>query len=316
MLRLIVTRLLTLVPMMFLITSVVFFMVRFVPGDPARIMVGGAHITQANLESIRKQYRLDKPLLVQYGYWVSDLTHGNLGRSFRQRKEVRTLILERMPVTLKLAAFAFLISLLISIPLGILAAVKRNTWIDVVATVFSLVGASSPVFFTSILMILLFSYKLNWMPALGRGDGGLDEFKHLIMPSFALGFAVAAVTTRITRSSMIEALTQDYIETARAKGLSIAVDRAQARLPQRAGAGHHRGRACNSARCWSARCWSITPSGSAVSGGLLIDAVQRRDYPVVQGDDDLHRRASSSSSISRSTCSTASSIRASATEGG
>jgi peptide/nickel transport system permease protein len=282
MIRLIVTRLVTLVPMMFLISSVVFFMVRFVPGDPARIMVGGSHITQANLVAIRKQYRLDKPLLVQYGYWVKDLTHGNLGRSFRQRKEVRDLILSRMSVTVYLAALAFLISLLISIPLGILAAIKRNTWIDVVATVFSLLGASSPVFLTSILMILLFSYKLNWMPALGRGNGGFDEFKHLIMPAIALGFAVAAVSTRITRSSMIEALTQDYIETARAKGLSmrsIILKHAfrNALVPVITVAGLQFG---------SLLVGTVLVDyvfGLGGLGSLLIDAVQRRDYPVVQG---------------------------------
>lgn len=282
MLRLIVTRLLTLVPMMFLIASVVFFMVRFVPGDPARIMVGGQHITQANLEAIRKQYRLDKPLLVQYGYWVRDMTHGNLGRSFRQRKEVRDLIMDRLPVTLELAALAFLISLLISIPLGILAAVKRNTWIDVAATIFSLLGASSPVFLTAILMILLFSYKLNWMPALGRGNGGLDEFKHLLMPAVALGFAVAAISTRITRSAMIEALTQDYIETARAKGLSmrsVVLKHAfrNALVPVITVAGLQFG---------SLLVGTVLVDyvfGLGGLGGLLIDAVQRRDYPVVQG---------------------------------
>jgi peptide/nickel transport system permease protein len=282
MLRLIVTRLLTLVPMMFLIASVVFFMVRFVPGDPARIMVGGQHITQANLEAIRKQYRLDKPLIVQYGYWVRDMTHGNLGRSFRQRKEVRDLIMDRLPITLKLAGLAFLISLLISIPLGILAAVKRNTWIDVAATVLSLLGASSPVFLTSILMILLFSYKLNWLPALGRGEGGFDEFKHLLMPAFALGFAVAAISTRITRSAMIEALTQDYIETARAKGLSmrsVVLKHAfrNALVPVITVAGLQFG---------SLLVGTVLVDyvfGLGGLGGLLIDAVQRRDYPVVQG---------------------------------
>ncbi len=282
MIRLVITRLVTLVPMMFLISSVVFFMVRFVPGDPARIMVGGQHITQANLDAIRKQYRLDKPLLTQYGYWVRDLGHGNLGRSFRQRKEVRDLIFSRMAVTIKLAMFAFLISLLISLPLGILAAVKRNTWIDVVASVFSLIGASSPVFLTSILMILLFSYKLNWLPALGRGNGPFDQFKHLIMPATALGFAVASVSTRITRSSMIEALTQDYIETARAKGLSmraVVLKHAfrNALVPVITVAGLQFG---------SLLVGTVLVDyvfGLGGLGGLLIDAVQRRDYPVVQG---------------------------------
>src|SRR3954470_6282553 len=144
--RLIVTRLLTLVAMMFLIASIVFFMVRFVPGDPARIMVGGQRITEKNLQAIRKQYRLDKPIPVQYGLWVRDLAHGDLGTSFRQRRDVKDLIFDRLPVTLELAIMSFAISLVLSIPLGVIAAVKRNSWVDISATVFSLIGASSPVF--------------------------------------------------------------------------------------------------------------------------------------------------------------------------
>jgi peptide/nickel transport system permease protein len=280
--RLIATRLATLVPMMFIVTSVVFFMVRFVPGDPVRIMVGGQRISQQNIESIRHQYRLDRPVLVQYGYWLRDLAHGSLGRSYRQRAEVRQLILDRLPITLKLALFSFLVSVLISIPLGILAAVKRNSLVDVGATVFSLVGASSPVFFTSILLILLFAYQLNWLPALGRGDGGIDTVKHLIMPSLALGLSLGAITTRLTRSAMIESLTQDYIETARAKGLSrrsIVLKHAfrNALIPVITVAGLNFG-------------FLLVGSvlveytfGLGGLGSLLVDSVQRRDYPVVQG---------------------------------
>ena len=280
--RLIATRLATLVPMMFIVTSVVFFMVRFVPGDPVRIMVGGQRISQQNIESIRHQYRLDKPLLVQYGYWLRDLTHGSLGRSYRQRAEVRQLILDRLPITLKLALFSFVVSLLISIPLGILAAVKRNSIVDIGATVFSLVGASSPVFFTSILLILLFAYQLDWLPALGRGEGGFDTVRHLIMPSLALGLSLGAITTRITRSAMIESLTQDYIETARAKGLSgrsIVLKHAfrNALIPVITVAGLNFG-------------FLLVGSvlveytfGLGGLGSLLVDSVQRRDYPVVQG---------------------------------
>lgn len=280
--RLIVTRLLTLVPMMFLIASVVFFMVRFVPGDPARIMIGGQRTTPATLENIRRQYRLDKPLLTQYGYWARDLAHGNLGRSFRQRTEVRTLIFDRLAITMKLAVFSFIISLLISLPLGILAAVRRNTWVDTVASVFSLIGASSPVFFTSILLILLFSYKLNVLPALGRGDGGWDQAKHLLMPSVALGFSLAAVSTRITRSSMVESLTQDYIETARAKGLSkasIVLKHAfrNALVPIITVAGLQFG------YLLVGTVLVDYTFGIGGLGALLIDSVQRRDYPVVQG---------------------------------
>ncbi|HET7093163.1 MAG TPA: ABC transporter permease [Thermomicrobiales bacterium] len=280
--RLIATRLLTLVPMMFLIATVVFFLVHLIPGDPARLMVGGAHITQANLENIRKAYRLDRPLPEQYGFWVSDLLHGNLGKSYRQRTEVRTLIMERLPVTLKLSLFSFIISLAIAVPLGIISAVRRNSWLDVGATVFALLGASSPVFFTAILLILLFAFKLQWLPSIGAGDGGWDEFIHLLLPSVALGISLAAITTRITRSAMVEALTEDYIETARAKGLpsrSIVLKHAlrNALVPIVTVAGLQFGFLIVGAVLVE------QVFGLGGLGSLLIQAVQVRDYPVVQG---------------------------------
>lgn len=280
--RLIFTRLLTLVPLMFVVTSIVFFMVRFVPGDPARIMVGGQRISEQNLANIRHTYRLDQPLLTQYRLWVGDLLGGNLGRSYRQRTEVSTLIVQRLPLTAKLAGLSFCLSLLIAVPLGVLAAVHRNTWIDVGATVFAVLVASSPVFFTGILLLLLFSYRLGWLPALGAGDGGWDEVRHLLLPSVTLGLSLAAITTRITRSSMVEALTQDYIETARAKGLpthSVILKHAfrNALVPIVTVSGLLFG-------------FLIVGTvlvehtfGLGGLGSLLIDAVQVRDYPVVQG---------------------------------
>ncbi len=282
MVRLIVTRLLTLIPLMFIIASVVFMMLRFVPGDPARIIVGNQRITEENLQVIREQYRLDKPVLVQYGYWVGDLLQGDLGRSFRQRTDVADLILSRLPLTLKLATASFMISLMISIPLGLLAALKRNSWLDLSATTFSLVGASSPVYFTGILFILIFSYRLGWMPALGAGDGGWDSVKHLAMPAMTLGLSLACITTRITRTAMIESLSQDYIETARAKGLptrTIVMKHAfrNALIPIVTVAGLQFG---------------ILLVGTVLVehtfglgglGSLIVQAVQVRDYPVVQG---------------------------------
>lgn len=280
--RLVVTRLLTLVPMMFVITSIVFFMARFIPGDPVRIMVGGQRISEQNVASIRQQYGLDKPLLVQYGNWIADLVRGDLGRSYRQRKDVRTLILDRLPLTFKLVGYAFLLSVVISLPLGIVAAVKRNTWIDVTATLFALLVASSPVFFTGILLILLFAFKLGWLPALGPGEGGLDQLKHLFLPSLALGISLAALSTRVTRSAMIESLTQDYIETARAKGLptrSIIMKHAfrNALIPIITVLGLQFG-------------FLIVGTvlveftfGLGGFGSLIVDAVRVRDYPIVQG---------------------------------
>jgi peptide/nickel transport system permease protein len=282
MLRLIVVRLLTLVPLMFLVASVVFFLVHLIPGDPARIMSGTQRVSEAQLENIRRQYHLDKPLYVQYGYWVQDLVHGDLGRSFRQRQEVLDMIVNRLPLTVKLGLYSFTLSLIIAVPLGILAAVKRNTWIDVGATVFSLVGASSPVFFTGILFILLFSYRLGWLPSIGAGKGGVDELQHLFLPSLTLGISLACITTRLTRSAMIESLTQDYIETARAKGLSsrsIVLKHAfrNALIPIITVVGIQFG------FLLVGTVLVEYTFGLGGLGSMLVNAVQIRDYPVVQG---------------------------------
>ncbi len=280
--RLIISRLLTMIPLMFVVASVVFLMLRFVPGDPAKIIVGNQRITEENLQSIRVQYRLDKPVLEQYGYWVKDLAQGDLGRSFRQRADVTTLILDRLNVTAQLVIASFLISMIISIPLGIISALRRNTWVDFSATVFSLIGASSPVYFTGIILILIFSYKLNWLPALGDGDGGWDTVRHLALPSLALGFSLACITTRLTRSAMIEALSQDYIETARSKGLSsrsIVMKHAfrNAMIPIVTVAGLQFG-----ALIVGTVLIEYT-FGIGGLGSLIVQAVQVRDYPVVQG---------------------------------
>jgi ABC-type dipeptide/oligopeptide/nickel transport system permease component len=280
--RLIAGRLLTLIPMLLLVATVVFFLIRLVPGDPARIMVGGSRTTPETIENIRKAYRLDQPIPVQYALWVGDLARGDFGLSFRQRADVRGLIMERLPLTLTLAGFSFAISLLIAVPLGIVAAVKRNTWVDVGATTFALLGASSPVFFTGILLILLFAFRLDWLPALGAGDGGWDTFVHLLLPSLTLGISLAAITTRVTRSAMVEALTQDYIETARAKGLSgrsIVLKHAfrNALVPVITVAGLQFGFLLVGAVLVE------HTFGLGGLGSLLVEAVQVRDYPVVQG---------------------------------
>jgi len=174
------------------------------------------------------------------------------------------------------------ISLVISAPLGIISAMRRNSWLDFSATIFSLVGASSPVYFTGIIFILIFSYKLGWMPAFGQGDGSWDTVKHLFLPSLTLGLSLACITTRITRSAMIEALTQDYIETARAKGLptrSVVLKHAlrNALIPVITVAGLQFG-------------FLIVGTvlvehtfGLAGIGSLIVQSVQVRDYPVVQG---------------------------------
>jgi peptide/nickel transport system permease protein len=182
----------------------------------------------------------------------------------------------------KLSGFSFLLALVIALPLGILAAVHRNTWIDTGATMFAVLVASSPVFFTGILLILVFSYKLGWLPALGAGEGGLGTIKHLFLPALTLGISLAAITTRITRSSMVEALTQDYIETARAKGLPAGMVILK----------HAFRNALIPIVTVFGLLFGFLIVGTVLVehtfglgglGSLLIDAVQVRDYPVVQG---------------------------------
>jgi peptide/nickel transport system permease protein len=168
------------------------------------------------------------------------------------------------------------------VPLGIISAMRRNTWLDFSATVFSLLGASSPVYFTGIIFILVFSYKLGWMPAFGAGDGGWDTVKHLFMPALALGLSLACITTRITRSAMIESLSQDYIETARAKGLptrTVVLKHAfrNALIPVITVAGLQFG------FLLVGTVLIEHTFGLAGLGSLIVQSVQVRDYPVVQG---------------------------------
>ena len=198
---------------LFALSIIIFLMVRLT-GDPALLMLPPDAGADA-LEDIRHSMGLDKPLVAQYGLFIRDYATGSFGDSLRSKTPVSDLIKDRLPNSLKLVGAAAVIVLLISIPLGVLSAVYKGTWIDTLATGFAVLGQAIPVFWLGILMIQLFTVKLGWLPS--SGMGGLD---HYIMPAFALGFFTVAAIQRLLRSSMLEAMDSEYIKTARMKGLS------------------------------------------------------------------------------------------------
>jgi len=193
--------------------SLVSFGLMFLSGDPASALAGD-NWTRAQIDEFRHQMGFDRPWYVQYGEFVAHAVRGNFGTSLRQHRPVFELLMERMPATLELTGSAFLLSLCLSIPIGILSAARRNSVYDRAAMLFALAGQSMPVFWVGTMLILIFAVRLQWLPVAGRG--GLD---HLILPAIALGLFPVARNARVVRSSMLEVLGADYVRTARAKGL-------------------------------------------------------------------------------------------------
>ena len=214
MIRYISIRLLFALPALWLILTMVFLLAHIVPGDPVAQMLGEGARAE-DLTQLRHALGLDLPLPVQYGRYLSGVLHGNLGESFRFQQPVLKVVAEHYPATLELAAVALLICALIGIPAGVLAAHKRGERTDHTVAVLTLFGLSVPNFALGPVLILLFSVVLGWLPVSGRGG-----ISHLILPSFTLGAALAAILTRMVRTSVIEELSADYVRTARAKGVS------------------------------------------------------------------------------------------------
>ena len=215
-------RLLLMVPVAFLVSLVVFYIIHLVPGDPAQIMLGEEHNPQA-LAALRHQLGLDRPLPVQYLFWIGGVLHGDMGRSVRTGEPVGRMIGERLPASLELGGVALLWSLLVSIPLGALAAIRRGGPLDLLASALTTAGVSVPHFVTGLLLILVIGVGLRLLPSGGFTPFDLspgDNIARLILPAFTLGTTSAAINLRFTRSSMLEVLGQDYIRTARAKGAS------------------------------------------------------------------------------------------------
>ncbi len=210
-------RLLQAIPVILLVTIITFSLIHLMPGDPA-LMRAGEDATLEQVEAIREAMGLNEPVLSQYFSWMSGLVVGDLGVSLQDGRPVFSTLMQRLPATINLVLASFVVSLTIGIPIGILSAVRQNTFIDTFARGFALLGISMPSFWFGLMLVLLFSYRLQWLPASGAGS-----FQQLIMPSLALGMASAGLITRMTRSAMLEVLKQDYIRTARSKGLRAQI---------------------------------------------------------------------------------------------
>ncbi len=214
MLRYIVNRLIQTIPTVLLVSVLVFLMLHLIPGDPAEIFLGEHRATPELLAKVREDMGLNRPIVEQYVTYMVNAVQGNLGKSLNNRRPVLDEILTRLPSTLELTLSAMLISTILGFGLGILAALRHNTIADTGAMFIALVGISMPVFWSALILITIFSVNLKWFPPIGQG--GLDK---LVLPATALGLLSAATLARLVRSSMLEVLSQEYVTTARAKGL-------------------------------------------------------------------------------------------------
>lgn len=217
----VVQRIATAVIVLLGVTFAVFLIIQLVPGDPARVILG-VQANEENVAALRERLGLDRPFLVQYGSWLWNALHGDLGKSLITGQPVTPQIMQRLPATVQLAAVALLIGTLIAFPAGIVSALKPGTRTDVVASIISQVGVTIPDFWLGILLVLLFSLTLEWLPPSGYTsiwDDFGDWLSHIILPGLTAGIISAAIMTRFIRSAMLEVLNQDYVRTGRAKGL-------------------------------------------------------------------------------------------------
>lgn len=215
----IMKRLLMLIPVILGVTFIVFFILNLSPGDPAAIILGD----QASAEALamkREELGLNDPLLVRYGRYIFSMLHGDLGTSYKNNLSVWDQVITRFPNTAILAVAAILIALLIGISVGIISAKNQYSALDNVSMVTALIGVSMPSFWMGLLLVILFSLKLSWFPSQGMGTGLVPILKSLVLPAVTLGTSAAATIARMTRSTMLEVIRQDYIDTARAKGVS------------------------------------------------------------------------------------------------
>jgi peptide/nickel transport system permease protein len=212
---------------LFGVVVLVFVLVRLVPGDVVTNLIGlEGNITTERMQELRRLFGIDLPIHVQFGQWFGALLTGDLGTSLRNGRPIATDIALRFPVTLQLAVMGLVVALSIAIPLGVIAATRRGTAADYLASLFALIGLAAPNFWLAILLILLFSLQLRWLPPTGYvlfNENPLGNLRHMILPSVALGLSLAAATARITRSTLLEVLGLDYVRTARAKGVSERV---------------------------------------------------------------------------------------------
>jgi peptide/nickel transport system permease protein len=280
----IVSRLLSALPILLIVSLITFAMIHLIPGDPAAA-IAGLSATPEQIAHIRHDLGLDQPLATQFVRWYGNLLHGDLGRSLLLGQPVLEATLFRLPVTIGLSLYALVITLVIGLVTGVLAALRQNTWVDQAAMMFAMIGISLPNFYLGLLMIILFAVDLGWLPSGGYvslWDNPLGWLAGMTMPAVSLALLLAGLLARITRSTMLEVLRQDYIRTARAKG-----------LPRRLVVVKH---ALSNALIPIVTVIgiivSLLISGSVVTetlfsipgvGQLLTQAVLNRDYPMVQG---------------------------------
>lgn len=282
--RYVTRRVIQSVVVMFGISILVFLLVHLVPGDPIRVALG-TQFDQETYDTLRERAGFNQPLFVQYFTWLASAVQGDLGVSFRSGAPVTELILGRLPATLTLAFASLVVALLIALPLGIISAVRSGSKLDHAATVFSQFGISIPDFWMGIMFILLFSLTLGWLPPSGYTpltDDPLDWFSRLLMPAVTVGVVSGSVLTRFVRSSMLEALSQDYTRTARSKGLAerVVVSRhvlKNALIPVVTVAGLQL-----ASLLGGVIIVEVVFSWPGL-GQLALIAVERRDYPVLQG---------------------------------
>ena len=305
MLRFLLTRVSLIIPTFIGVTLLTFAMIRLVPGDPILLMAGERGMEEERYNQLKAELGLDKPILVQYGYYLADLAHGDLGKSIITREPVLKEFLSLFPATVELSLSVIILAMLIGLPAGILAAVRRNSVFDHSVMGLSLTGYSMPIFWWGLLLILLFSVTLGWTPVSGRmsvryfvepatgfvlldawlaGEWGAfkSALQHLVLPAIVLATVPLAVIGRMTRSSMLEVLHEDYIRTARAKGLPpwrvVGLHALRnALIPVITVIGLETGRLLGGAIL------TETIFSWPGVGKWLIESIRRRDYPVVQG---------------------------------
>ncbi|MDO5703659.1 MAG: ABC transporter permease [Paracoccus sp. (in: a-proteobacteria)] len=282
--RYILNRILVAIPTLFLVTVFVFLLTKLLPGDPLLVLAGEDRDPET-IAALREQYRMNDPLLFQYGYWLGDVLRGDLGTSLRTGLPVTELIAQKLPVTIQLAVMSMIFALLVGIPAGVLSAVRKGTVVDYAANIVALSGLSVPNFWLGIMMILLFAVNLGWLPASGYVEPWVDlkrSFLTMLMPAIVLGTAIAGTLMRHTRSAMLGVLQADYVRTARAKGLREGV------VVRR----HAFRNALLPVVTLSALLFGELLAGAVLTeqiftipgfGKMIVDAVFTRDYAVVQG---------------------------------
>ncbi|MBO6923127.1 MAG: ABC transporter permease [Roseicyclus sp.] len=278
--RYVLGRLLQLVPVLILVSLIVFAVMRLLPGDPALLMLSGAEggaITPERLNDLREQMGLNQPLATQYLNFVLGAVQGDLGSSIRFQVPVIELILDRFGSTLELAVAGLFLAIAIGMPLGMIAAARQGGWIDTLCMTMSYIGSSMPVYWLGLLLVLLFSFTFRWLPSAGGGS-----FEALILPAFTLGLLSAGVLARLIRSSMLEVGTEDYMRTARAKGLP----------PRLIVLRHSLKNAMIPVLTMMGLQFGALLAGTVVTetvfsrpglGRLIVDSILAKDYPLVQG---------------------------------